>query len=355
MSETNYTAINGQDLAYIFASYSSGSSQQTSYKVNNVDLNTIFQPYDGTSIAADATGFTVNGADLNTIFQNIVTNAILNYNPFSCSTDQTGYYYRIFNATETIITLNTTIPYAYIVLVGGGGGGGSGLGYSGGGAGGSVTTAGPITLETGDYSITIGTGGIGGAYRRGDFNGNDGSTGGSTIVTGPNGFNYVAEGGKGGKGSSEDSIGLGGTNSNTPKDGYGGTYGVNVTNANGNGTGYGNDGYPYTFQDGTPTVFKFGGGGGAGGRNSGSSSNTTYYGGGGIVGTVNGITYTSSNGGCGGTGYSGIVNGAPGNDFSFNSIYNTGSGGGAGGNSSAYNYTKGGTGNDGIVFFYWMV
>ena len=360
MTETNYTALNGKDLIYIFQSYSTGSAQQTFYTISDgQDLNSIFQPYDG-NVQADVTGFNVNGVDLNTIFKNIVTNSYIGYNPFSGSTSQTGYVYRMFN-TSTSVTLDTQLTDAYIVLVGGGGGGGSGLGYSGGGAGGSVTIDGPITLDVGDYSITIGTGGIGGAgANSGGYSGYDGDTALDTIVTGPNGFSYTATGGTGGKGSSKGENGSGGTNSNSSiygsNYGYGGKEDTTVTNVQGSGSGYGNDGYPYTFQDGTGTIFKFGGGGGAGGRNSSNDDPIIYYGGGGIIGTINGITYTNTDGGCGGNGYSGITNGAAGYDFSFNSIvYNTGSGGGAGGNNSALNYTKGGTGNDGIAILYFPI
>jgi len=95
MAETNYTALNGKDLIYIFQSYSTGSAQQTFYTISDgQDLNSIFQPYDG-NVKADVTGFNVNGVDLNTIFKNIVTNSYIGYNPFSCSTSQTGYVYRI--------------------------------------------------------------------------------------------------------------------------------------------------------------------------------------------------------------------------------------------------------------------
>jgi hypothetical protein len=354
MSLTGFT-VNSVDLKYIFALKTSGTTQSTGFISGGVDLSNIFQPYDSISAKTIATGYTVGGNDLNNIFQNLKIYIRTNYNPFSANLTPTGYIYDIFSVSQTI-TLPSNIINAYILLIGGGGGGGSGLGYEGGGAGGSVTTTGPINLSLGaTYTITIGSGGNGGPFTSGNFNGANGSPGGTTSVTGPS-LSLIALGGGGGGGSKQGSTGAGGTNTNSNNYGKGGQHGVTVNNVQGNVNGNGYNGYPYTFQDGTGTIFKFGGGGGAGGRNSTSNDTTNTGGGGGVFGNYGNptISFTAETGGCGGTGSFGI-NTFQGNDFTFNNIYyNTGSGGGGGGNSSALNYSYGGKGSDGLAIIYFQ-
>jgi hypothetical protein len=362
MSNTNFTAVNGKDLSQIFLPKMSGTNPTTTTNYNSfgVDLSNIFQPWDGISPKAESTGFQTGGSDLNNIFQNINLTGYLLYNPFSASTTETGYIYNIISSSITY-QVTQQINTAYIVLVGGGGGGGSGSGYQGGGAGGTVQTYGPITLGTGTYTITIGSGGKGGKSGSGSGS-NNGTSGGTTSVSGP-GINYSASGGGGGLSGSN---GTGGSNGTSYGSGgsvsgpivgniaTGGVIYTNVQSGSGVYTGDGQNGYLYTFQDNTNTTYNFGGGGGAGGSggSSGQISNT-YLGGGGFVGTRNATTFTNISGGCGGNGNCCIVNGNPGYYFSFNQIYiNTGSGGGAGGNNSSNNYTSGGTGNDGLVLMY---
>lgn len=358
MSNTGYIASNGKDLINIFAPYISGINPKTKYKISTgADLSTVFQTWDGVSIKADPTGFLVGTQDLSEIFQNINSNIIINYNPFSASTTQTGYSYYIFSVNNTL-NLSTTISNAYGVIVGGGGGAGSGLGYNGGGGGGSVTTFGPITLAAGTYTISIGVGGAGGKYFRQDLNGRPGEAGRTTTITGPNGFSYSATGGGGGGNSGFSQTGAGGINGSSPPYGTGGSHSTIYTNIQpGSGvyTGDGQNGYTYIFQDGTSTTYNFGGGGAGGGRNSTTSIlSNPYLGGGGFVGTISGTTFTNQTGGCGGNGVQGISTANPGYNFIFNGVnYNTGSGGGGGGNNASNDYTAGGAGSNGLVLIYY--
>ena len=360
MSKTGYT-VDSLDLIYIFTGKTSGTAANTGYITSdNKDLSTIFQPWDGVARKGPITNYTVNGVDLNSIFQAIKTdNYYINYNPFSASTNKTGYFYAIFNTSESF-TLTQQITGVNGILVGGGGGGGAGLGYEGGGAGGFVVTFSNLTFPAGTYTVTIGQGGNGGIFTSGDFDGNSGKSGSSTILTGPNGSNisFTANGGGGGGGSQKYFHGQGGINGSNPSYGTGGSYLTSFSNVQpGSGlyTGDGQNGYLYTFLDGSGATFYFGGGGAAGGRNSDAiTPPNPYLGGGGFVGTRNGITFTNKTGGCGGNGYIGIVNGDNGFDFSFNNQnYSLGNGGGGGGNNSANNYSSGGKGGNGIFIFYY--
>jgi hypothetical protein len=350
MSNTNFIAINGNDLIHVFRPKISGINNTTHYLASGVDLSNIFQPYDGTSQKARLTGFTVNNVDLNSIFQNIVDVVVTNYNPFSANTTPTGYTYYFFSISESL-TIASTINNVNMILIGGGGGGGTGFGWNGGGAGGVVNTYSGLTLLAGTYTITIGAGGTSGQVNVVS----NGQNGGTTSITGPGGFNYSAAGGGGGGGANLNVTGAGGSNGTIY--GNGGDHNTTYTNVQpGSGvyTGDGQNGYLYTFLDGTSTTYNFGGGGGGGGRNCASGPiPNTYLGGGGIVGTRNATTFTNITGGCGGNGYFGITNGDPGFNFSFNGkYYNVGGGAGAGGNSDAFYCLPGGKGCDGIVIVY---
>lgn len=71
MSTTSYK-VNGVDLSTIFSTYTTGTkASTTNYKVGGNDLCNIFQKYTSGS-QASVTGIKVNGADLNTIFAPIV-------------------------------------------------------------------------------------------------------------------------------------------------------------------------------------------------------------------------------------------------------------------------------------------
>jgi hypothetical protein len=99
-----------------------------------------------------------------------------------------GYCYINFFTSGTL-TISTRITNAIIVCVGGGGGGGgkvvisssvNGAGSGGGGGGAGVITS--QTINSGPYTITVGTGGLGGATP-----GNTGSQG--NFIPGTNGTN----------------------------------------------------------------------------------------------------------------------------------------------------------------------
>jgi len=251
------------------------------------------------------------------------------------------YDVHTFTGSATFnVTAGGSVDY---LIVGGGGGGGGGTG-GGGGAGGFVTGTTTVTGSTA-YTITVGTGGLGGTtsspYRGADglpsvFAGVTavgGGGGGSNYPVSP-GYTDPSIGGSGGGGSGDS--------------GHAGASGTTLQgNAGGSANAWNN---PYT-----P-----GGGGGAGAAGTsgstqpngaaggaGQSSSITgiakFYAGGGGSGTFfgsTGGTGGSSIGGHGGQGAFGNASGVT------NGTANTGSGGGGqGGNSS----TIAGKGGSGVV------
>jgi len=215
---TGYSSVNHKDLVYIFKPYLSGTNPITKYSSEGINLAEIFQPYTEGNIKARAIeNYLYNEVDdLNTIFENLVTNNVTNYNPFSSSTSVTSYTYNIFNVSGTF-TLEQSVSNAHILVIGGGGGGGGGINtdqnnqlrYEG--SGGNSITLGPVSLNAGTYTISIGYG------NKTEISGE------SSSISGPEDFNtLIATGGECG---SEN-----GNSSNTQ----------------------------YTFQDGTNTTFNFG-------------------------------------------------------------------------------------------------
>ena len=216
---TGYSSVNYKDLIYIFKPYSSGTNPITKYSTEGINLAEIFQPYTEGNIKARAIeNYLYNEVDdLNTIFENLVTNNVTDYNPFSSSTSVTSYTYNIFNVSG-IFTLEQSVSNAHILIIGGGGGGGGGgintdqnnqPHYEG--SGGNSITLGPISLNAGTYTISIG------------YGSKTGTSGESSSISGPENFNtLIATGGECG---SEN-----GNSSNTQ----------------------------YIFQDGTNTTFNFG-------------------------------------------------------------------------------------------------
>lgn len=203
---------------------------------------------------------------------------------------------------------------ASILVVGGGGGGGNAVG-AGGGAGGLNFTA-SITLTTGIYSISIGTGGRGGVAGNGDTRqfGQDGQESRINLST-----QFVW--GKGGGG--------GGYNGGNGKDGGSGGGGGYSFNGGAGTTGQGNAG-----GNGGAGAPNYGGGGGGGAGAVGSAGSTTNGGNGGTGFTIaiNGTSTCYAGGGGGGT-----LDGA-----SLGTA--TCGGAGAGLSQSATNYTGGGGG-----------
>ena len=215
---TGYSSVNQKDLIYIFKPYSSGTNPITKYSSEGINLAEIFQPYTEGNIKARAIeNYLYNNVDLNTIFENLVTNNVTDYNPFSSSTSVTSYTYNIFNVSGTF-TLEQSVSNAHILVIGGGGGGGGGINtdqnnqlrYEG--SGGNSISLGPVSLNAGTYTISIG------------YGNKTETSGESSSISGPENFNtLIATGGECGSENSN--------SSNTQ----------------------------YSFQDGTNTTFNFGG------------------------------------------------------------------------------------------------
>ena len=246
LNTTGYSSINHKDLIYIFNPYSSGTNPITNYSTDGINLAEIFQPYTEGNIKARAIeNYLYNEVDLNTIFENLVTNNVTDYNPFSNSTNVTNYTYNIFNVSG-IFTLEQSVSNAHILVIGGGGGinmllqntdqntdqNSNQPRYEG--SGGNSIMLGPVSLNAGTYTISIG------------YGSKTGTSGESSSISGPENFNtLIATGGEFG---SEN-----GNSSNTQ----------------------------YTFQDGTNTTFNFG--------EKGSLDNINF--------TFNDITYNIGSGG----------------------------------------------------------
>jgi len=241
----------------------------------------------------------------------------------------------------------------YLVVAGGGGGGRTYAG--GGGAGGlrsTVTATGgggalesALSLGTGTYTVTVGTGGAG---KTGGVGG-VGAVGGNSIFAtitatgggGGGGYNAhnASNGGSGGGGGSESEAG--------------GNYGLKVT-----GQGY--DGAPGSTAG---SVYRGGGGGGAGAA--GATGNVSGNGGAGSASSITGSSVTLSGGGgggkynVGGTAGSGGSGGGGAGGYGVTGTAGTantgGGGGGAGGIGSGDNAgPNGANGGSGVVILRWL-
>jgi hypothetical protein len=241
-------------------------------------------------------------------------------------------------------TLN--VPWAVTagVLVVGGGGGGGCVGTTGGGGGaGGVSNSNGVAVASGDTTVTVGAGGLGGKIGTGARNATSGSNsvfGGITVFGGGNGAGNTQNAGTGsgvvgsGGGGAYPSPG-GARGTGTPGQGKDG--GAGQTSANygqGGGGGAGSDG-----QGGNPS---YGGTGGDGlyfaaFSSWGDTNHPGYFGGGGGGSYRSGVT-AGGLGGKGGGGRGGATLGLPGQA-------NTGGGGGG----ADYNNVTAGDGGSGIV------
>ncbi len=239
----------------------------------------------------------------------------------------------VFTSSGTF-TSSSNITAEVLVVGGGGGGGGastlSGAGGGGGAGGFKYTSAFSITPQS--YSVTIGTGGIGGAART---NGTAGASSTFATITAGGGGYGSASVGNGGSGASGGGAGASGTTyaggiGNQGNNGGGGSAGAVGGGAGGGatsvgtGSGTGSDAFDRdggiggngtsTTITGTTTVLA-GGGGGGGNDIAGSSGGTGGGGAGGNAGGGAGIAGTSNTGGGGGGGsqQGGTVQGAGGN------------------------------------------
>lgn len=257
-------------------------------------------------------------------------------------TGQTGVSYTASGSTNILTVASTSSYYPgmavqvkstslavtvdSLIIAGGGGGGGPdvvGEGGGGGGAGGLVpTSTAPIVL--GAYTITVGTGGLGGIVANPGANGTNSSFNGVTATGG-------GGGGRGTNGGGNDGLaggsggGGGGTNGGTP------TAGGAATASQGNAGGAGN-----------ASALNGGGGGGAGAVGSAGGANAGN-GGNGLASSITGVSVTYAGGGGGGRsagslstgGTGGGGNGGGSSTPATAGTVNTGGGGGGGGGTGA--------------------
>lgn len=227
-------------------------------------------------------------------------------------------YYNIRNRMYNVVSFTSTgtttwtapagvTSVEYLVV---GGGGGAGNGYDnagGGGGGGGMVLTGTLSVTPGQsYTVTVGTGGTGGADTRTN---NPGTAGNPSVFA-----SVTALGGGQGLGSRTG--------------GAAGAAQVGSTTAptGGSGSGGGNGGK---------------GGGGAGGAGSANSGATGGAGGAGTVSSITGSSVTYGVGGAGGGAGTPTTDGA-------NGTANRGNGG-QGGKSGSTDSARGGDGGSGIV------
>ncbi len=170
---------------------------------------------------------------------------------------------------------------AEVLIVGGGAGGGAQApGVDGGGAGAGGVLNGTLSLSTGDYSLTVGNGGVGGIASSGD-----GQNGGDSVFDIYTAFGGGKGGGANNGGGNLDGGSGGGTGGNV------GNTGLTTQTSQGPLTGYGNNG-------GGPTSPNpaFGGSGG-GATAPGDSGNPNLTGGAGFDSSITGTLITYATGG----------------------------------------------------------
>jgi len=223
---------------------------------------------------------------------------LLQFSATGGSITQDGDYTVHTFTTFGTFTVNGTTNVEYLVVAGGGGGGSNG----GGGAGGLVI--GTKSVSTGEYTVTVGSGGVA-------------ATAGSDSI-----FDTITavKGGMGGGTGGDLNGGSGGGGG-----GYTGTTGGTATVGQGNNGGTGNPA--------SPTYYCGAGGGGRGAVGSNGGSNVAGDGGSGVTSSISGaLTYYAGGGGgrCVGswpdTGVGGIGGGGDSNSAG---TANTGGGGGA--------------------------
>jgi hypothetical protein len=340
------------DLSNILQGYKNGPTSSTNMYFGSIDLGSIFQVYNGTSIQANSTRLYRNNIDLSTLFNKygtVINNTTLN--TITGFTPGVGYMSTIINGIYIIGFFNQYDYYlqdiigtftplndindATVIVVGGGGGGGdnysSGVNSNyggGGGSGGNVYIASNIWFNKNTtYNLQIGCGGGGGfsnstVYKNTtypaavEYRNSNGRMGGNSYIG-----SYYAFGGAGGIGSTSSASGSGGIA----------------------GTGGGNGG-----SGGTPNNS---GGNGSSGTNVVIASTTYYFGGGGVGGngSPSGVSVPTS--GLGGGGMQNASNNNQLYNGLFNIKYNTPNGGGgmglaftggggqgAHGGSGQYNY-----------------
>jgi len=243
-----------------------------------------------------------------------------------------GYNQWTFNSSGTWTVTSPGIAYYAIVAGGGGGGGGLGARANGSGGGGGGVVTGILSVNTGTYSITVGSGGAQNTSGTNTMFGSLTAIGGGGSVASQIGYsggsgagNNSAVGVPGGYG-----IASQGWNGGIITNSGGGVYGA----AGGGGAGwYGGSGNTSTPGNGGPGLSIY----------FPASGVSTYVGGGG-GGASSSITSSGGIGGGGsGGGYSsGLISAG-------NGVANTGGGAGGGNNAGS---APGGTGGSGVVYIW---
>ena len=258
----------------------------------------------------------------------------------------TNFQAHIFLSNDTFAVSGGTLACDVLIVAGGAGGGGGVYHPGGGGAGGLVY--GTNYTASGNITVTVGTGGLGGdgrvgeAYSDGGSNGYDSTFGLWTALGGGGGQaetrRAAQDGGSGGGATKSYQIGLSiQTNPAAGAIGYGNDGG----GGNGSAPNYGSGGGGGAGAAGVTGTSTKGGDGGAGKQYSISGIATYYAGGGGGSAYIG----TALNVGAGGTGGGGSAGQATG-EAGYSGTDGTGGGGGAG-YSHASN--DGGDGGSGIV------
>lgn len=247
------------------------------------------------------------------------------------------------------------VESAHVILVGAGGGGGSinqgGTDRAGGGGGGGQVIERDLIL-TGDLTITIGAGGLGGAWSA-DTNANPGSSGGDSTITG--GASLTAYGGTGGGGGSLVSAQKPGVSGNGNTGGSGG-YQTNVIAGSGAGAGG-----PAVTPNAIHGAYHYPGVSNFGFRGGWAYSNTEItpnqpgpgvkgLGGGGVGGTEFAQDNASYGGLCGSPSDGGGAAGL--NSAGGDAVANTGGGGGGAHSITTISFA-GGNGADGLCILTW--
>jgi hypothetical protein len=299
--------------------------------------------------------------------QNIVNISITGTgNSINTPFDNSNYKYAIFNSNGTFVIDNNIS--CDILIIGGGGGGGGGFG-AGGGAGALIYKT-NYQLNSGTYTINIGTGGAGGNTTSGaggvvcgGYNGND------TIITNTIGTTiFNAKGGGGGGAWGSDAGKNGGSGGGCTNNNTAGT--AVTTNVPQDADVFGNSGGRETIY--TASIISGGGGGGAGAAGGVGSTAGNGNGGNGGIGKIINITgisnyYAGGGGGClyktsasGTAGIGGLGGGGNGSftvNTTGNGINGTANTGGGGGGASGPGGSGGigGIGGSGVVIIRYLL
>ena len=195
------------------------------------------------------------------------------------------------------VTLNLGLGVDYLIVGGGGGGGGD----NGGGGGGGGVLSGTTTVNSQNYTFTVGAGGAGGGGPSSANQQGPGLSGGNSAA-----FGLTAIGGGGASGGDP-----GSTAKNGGSGGGGDGEGVDLTG------GSGTAGQGFAGGNGVSPGGGGGGGGGAGGAGSNASGGNGGNGGAGVASSITGTSLFYAGGGGGG----------PQNDVNFTASGGSGVGG----------------------------